>query len=50
MCETKYLHDLLYIQNDYIQRLGGSKVNPTFYPSEVDKMSTSNFWELSGKK
>ena len=20
-----------------------------FHPSEVDKMSTSNFWELSGK-
>ena len=21
-----------------------------FHPSEVDKMSTRNFWELSGKK
>ena len=30
--------------------LGGSKVNSAFHPSEVDKMSTSNFLELSGKK
>ena len=30
--------------------LGGSKVNSAFHPSEVDKMSTRNFWELSGKK
>ena len=30
--------------------LGGSKVDPAFHPSEVDKMSTKNFWELSGKK
>ena len=29
---------------------GGSKVDSAFHPSEVDKMSTSNFWELSGKK
>ena len=28
----------------------GSKVDSAFHPSEVDKMSTRNFWELSGKK
>ena len=27
-----------------------SKVNSAFHPSEVDKMSTRNFWELNGKK
>ena len=30
--------------------LGGSKVDSAFHPSEVGKMSTKNFWELSGKK
>ena len=30
--------------------LGGSKVDSDFHPSEVDKMSTGNFWELSSKK
>ena len=30
--------------------LGGFKVNSAFRPSKVDKMSTRNFWELSGKK
>ena len=30
--------------------LDGSKVDSAFYPSEVDKMSARNFWELSGKK
>ena len=30
--------------------LGGSKVDSAFHPSEVDKMSTRNIWELSGKK
>ena len=30
--------------------LGCSKVNSAFHPSEVDKISTKNFWELSGKK
>ena len=29
--------------------LGGSKINSGFYPSEIDQMSTNNFWELSGK-
>ena len=29
---------------------GGSKVDSAFHFSEVDKMSTRNFWELSGKK
>ena len=32
------------------QPLGGSKVDSAFHPSEVDKMSTRNIWELSGKK
>ena len=30
--------------------LGRSKVNSAFHPPEVDKMSTRNSWELSGKK
>ena len=30
--------------------LGGSYVDSAFHPSEVDKMSTRKFWELSGKK
>ena len=30
--------------------LGGSRVDSAFHPPEVDKMSTRNFWELSGKK
>ena len=30
--------------------LGGSEVDSAFHPSEVVKMSTRNFWELSGKK
>ena len=30
--------------------LGGSKVVAAFHPSEVDKMNTKNFWELTGKK
>ena len=29
--------------------LGGSKVDSAFNPSEVDKISTRNFWELTGK-
>ena len=29
---------------------GGSKVYSAFHPPEVGKMSTRNFWELSGKK
>ena len=27
----------------------GSKVDSAFHPSEVDKMSTRIYWELSGK-
>ena len=30
--------------------LAGFKVDSAFHPSEVDQMSTTNFWELSGKK
>ena len=30
--------------------LGGSKVDSAVHPSEVDKMSTKDFWKLSGKK
>ena len=30
--------------------LGRSKVDSAIHPSEVDKMSTRDFWELSGKK
>ena len=34
----------------YSKRLGGTKVDSAFHPSEVDQMSARNFWELSGKK
>ena len=30
--------------------LGDSKVDSAFGPSEIDEMSTRNFWEVSGKK
>ena len=30
--------------------LGVSKVDSAVHPSKVDKMSTRDFWELSGKK
>ena len=30
--------------------LGCSEVDSALHPSEVDKMSTRDFWELSGKK
>ena len=30
--------------------LGDSKFDSAFHPSEVDKMSARNIWELSGKK
>ena len=30
--------------------VGGSKVDSAFHLSEVNKVSTRNFWELSGKK
>ena len=31
-------------------RLCGSNVDSASHPSKVNKMSTRNFWELSGKK
>ena len=33
-----------------LKSLGGSKVDSAFHPSEVDEMSSRNFWELGGKK
>ena len=33
-----------------LKPLGGSKVNSVFQLSEVDKISTRNFWKLSAKK
>ena len=33
-----------------ISKAFGSKVDSAFHPSGVDKMSTRNFWELTGKK
>ena len=30
--------------------LSGYQNDSAFHPSEVNKMSTSNIWELSGKK
>ena len=32
------------------KRLDGSNVDLALHPLEVDQMSTSNFWEFSGKK
>ena len=37
-------------RNPIFKTTGWLKVNSAFHPSEVDKMSTRNFWELSGKK
>ena len=34
----------------YSKPLGGSNVDSVFHTSEVDKVSTRNFWELIGKK
>ena len=34
----------------YSTPLGGSKVDSAFHLSEVDKVITRNFWELSDKK
>ena len=31
------------------KRQGGSKADSVFHPTEVDKMSTRDFWELTGK-
>ena len=30
--------------------LGGSKVDSVIHPAKVDKISTRDFWELSGEK
>ena len=59
----KQLQTVTYLLMSYILRrwipnpgvpcskpLGGSKVDSAFHPPEVDRMSTRNFWELSGKK
>ena len=32
-----------------LKPLGGSKVDSAFHPSEVDKMSTKNIWNLMVK-
>ena len=37
-------------QVPFSKPLGGSEVDSAFHLSKVDKMSTRNFWELSGKK
>ena len=34
----------------YSKPLGCSKVDAVFHPSEVDQISTRNFWELNGEK
>ena len=39
----------LWRMNSWVD-LGGSKVESAVHPSEVDKMSTRNFWKLNGKK
>ena len=33
-----------------LKPLGGTKVDSAFHPSKVYKMSSRNFWELSGEK
>ena len=40
----------IQIQGSQVQNQGGSKVDSAFHPSEVDKMSTRNSWDLNGKK
>ena len=50
--EVWFLEERRWIPNPgvpYSKPLGGSKVDSAFHPSEVGKMSTRNFWELSGK-
>ena len=37
-------------RNPGFKTLGGSKVNSTVHPSEVDQLSTRNSWELNDKK
>ena len=53
-CETRVAYWLRrWIHNLGVPCLkpqGGSKVDSVFHPCEVDKISTRNFWELSGKK
>ena len=33
-----------------ITPLSGTNVDSAFHPSEVDQMSTRNFWELTGER
>ena len=44
---SRHLHAMRMVK---CQQLGGSKVDAAVHPSEIDKMSTKDFWELSGKK
>ena len=37
-------------ETEFLKPLGGSKVKSAIHTSEVDKMRTSDFWELRGKK
>ena len=55
---TKCHHQITYCKPNlsikypppYERLVCGSKVDSAFHPSEVSKVSTRNFWELSGKK
>ena len=53
---TKRCFDLVVKALDFQSRgrvfktTGDSKVDSAFHPSNINKMSTTNFWELSGEK
>ena len=45
-----YSEHFSFFYNIFVKPLGGSKVDSALHPFKVDKMSSRNFWELSGKK
>ena len=47
---TSDLELLLLMTCLWLADYGWLQVDSAFHPSEVDKMSNSSFWELSGKK
>ena len=44
------IHNVHQMRIPCSKPLGGSMVDSAFHPSKVNKMSTRDFWELSGKK
>ena len=46
-----HVNMITFAYGKYLPKTKNLRVFVTvFHPSEVDKMSTRNFWELSGKK